>query len=250
MLKFFNGIRKSLIEQNQMGKYLKYAIGEILLVVIGILIALQINNWNEENSKRKKLETYLIALKQELNSNLIRLDKAAARSKRDYTKSVETMRKLNSDSAKYFTSKDIAKRNIGPVFKIELYSSVFKDIISTGVLENLQDLELKKKIFRIDKHLADYDEDFENAKNIWVEYMLPYHSKHANVPGLWDSINSVALPKLTFKNDIKAFVYNRDYANMLGSRARMVANLENSSLEIKQDFENIIENIDNYLNDD
>lgn len=47
MIKFFRHIRRSLINQNQMGKYFKYAIGEILLVVIGILIALQINNSND-----------------------------------------------------------------------------------------------------------------------------------------------------------------------------------------------------------
>ena len=47
MIKFFRKIRYNLMEQNKTGKYLKYAIGEIILVVIGILIALQINNWNE-----------------------------------------------------------------------------------------------------------------------------------------------------------------------------------------------------------
>lgn len=48
MIKFFRKIRYDLMEKNKTGKYIKYAIGEILLVVIGILIALQINNWNEE----------------------------------------------------------------------------------------------------------------------------------------------------------------------------------------------------------
>ncbi len=47
MIKFFRHIRQNLIMENKTGKYLKYAIGEIVLVVIGILIALQINNWNE-----------------------------------------------------------------------------------------------------------------------------------------------------------------------------------------------------------
>jgi len=47
MIKFFRQIRYNLMEQNKTGKYLKYAIGEIMLVVIGILIALSINNWNQ-----------------------------------------------------------------------------------------------------------------------------------------------------------------------------------------------------------
>ena len=48
MIKFFRKIRYDLMEKNKTGKYLKYAIGEIVLVVIGILVALQINNWNEQ----------------------------------------------------------------------------------------------------------------------------------------------------------------------------------------------------------
>ena len=48
MIKFFRKIRQRLLTENKFSKYLLYAFGEILLVVIGILIALQINNWNEE----------------------------------------------------------------------------------------------------------------------------------------------------------------------------------------------------------
>ncbi|MEN2281330.1 DUF6090 family protein [Algoriphagus sp. SE2] len=47
MIKFFRKIRYNLMSENNTSKYVKYAIGEIVLVVIGILIALQINNWNE-----------------------------------------------------------------------------------------------------------------------------------------------------------------------------------------------------------
>ena len=53
MIKLFRHIRRSLIQKNQMGKYFKYAIGEIMLVVIGILIALQVNNWNQSNQVRE-----------------------------------------------------------------------------------------------------------------------------------------------------------------------------------------------------
>jgi len=58
MIKFFRKIRKNLLMENKTGKYFKYAIGEIILVVIGILIALSINNWNEirkEGSEELKI---------------------------------------------------------------------------------------------------------------------------------------------------------------------------------------------------
>ncbi len=66
MIKFFRHIRKSFLEQNKMGKYFKYAIGEIFLVVIGILIALQINNWNEN----RKAETYEKTILNEIHNTL------------------------------------------------------------------------------------------------------------------------------------------------------------------------------------
>jgi len=58
MIKIFRNIRKSLIMENKTSKYLKYAIGEIVLVVIGILIALQINNLNEERKEFNKSKIY------------------------------------------------------------------------------------------------------------------------------------------------------------------------------------------------
>jgi hypothetical protein len=73
MIKFFRHIRKSLIEENKMGKYFKYAIGEILLVVIGILIALQINNWNEERKLQNEINTYLTQKLENLKEDKQRL---------------------------------------------------------------------------------------------------------------------------------------------------------------------------------
>ncbi|EAQ41261.2 DUF6090 family protein [Polaribacter sp. MED152] len=66
MIKFFRKIRQNLLMENKTGKYFKYAIGEIILVVIGILIALGINNWNE-NRKNKESEKIIL---NNINKNL------------------------------------------------------------------------------------------------------------------------------------------------------------------------------------
>ena len=69
MIKFFRRIRQKLIHEGNLRRYLIYAIGEILLVVIGILIALQINNWNENLKDRKDELNGLIDLKDEFINN-------------------------------------------------------------------------------------------------------------------------------------------------------------------------------------
>ena len=69
MIKFFRRIRFDLMEKNKTGKYLKYAIGEIILVVLGILIALQINNWNESKKSDRVLKNYYSQILQELEKD-------------------------------------------------------------------------------------------------------------------------------------------------------------------------------------
>ncbi len=74
MIKFFRRIRYDLMEKNKTGKYLKYAIGEIVLVVIGILIALQINNWNERRKALIDEKSTIASLKLEFQKNLSDLE--------------------------------------------------------------------------------------------------------------------------------------------------------------------------------
>ena len=82
MIHFFRRIRQGLVNQERIGKYLLYAIGEILLVVIGILLALQINNWNEESNIRAQEMT--------LRANIIESVKKAEIAAEQFTDAEET----------------------------------------------------------------------------------------------------------------------------------------------------------------
>ena len=62
MIKFFRKIRQNLLSEGKTGKYLKYAIGEIILVMIGILLALQVNNWNENRKAKIREKALLVNL--------------------------------------------------------------------------------------------------------------------------------------------------------------------------------------------
>ena len=70
MIKFFRHIRQKLLSEDRFSKYLLYAIGEIVLVVIGILIALQINNWNENRINNKLELQYLKRLEKDIRESI------------------------------------------------------------------------------------------------------------------------------------------------------------------------------------
>lgn len=73
MLRFFRKMRSALIPENRFGRYFFYALGEIVLVVVGILIALQVNNWNENRKTAKQEKNFFSDILNDLekdNANL------------------------------------------------------------------------------------------------------------------------------------------------------------------------------------
>lgn len=75
MIKFFRKIRQKLLSKNKFSKYLIYAIGEIVLVVIGILIALQINNWNENRKEHSIAQQYLKGIEADLKKDILQVNR-------------------------------------------------------------------------------------------------------------------------------------------------------------------------------
>jgi hypothetical protein len=78
MLLVMRKLKQSYFNNNEFRKYLLYALGEMALVVIGILIALQIDNWNAENVQQETLKNYLRTISRNIDSDLVSLDEIRA----------------------------------------------------------------------------------------------------------------------------------------------------------------------------
>ncbi|WP_143064722.1 DUF6090 family protein [Hyunsoonleella jejuensis] len=74
MMKFFRKIRQNLLSEGKTAKYFKYAIGEIILVMIGILLALQVNNWNNERLAEKQMRSFLHGIINDLKSDTLQFE--------------------------------------------------------------------------------------------------------------------------------------------------------------------------------
>jgi hypothetical protein len=85
MIKLFRNIRKNLLNEGKTTKYFKYAVGEIVLVVIGILIALQINNWNQLNRTKIEEKELLVLVKNAIKDDLKDLEDATSFVKKEIT---------------------------------------------------------------------------------------------------------------------------------------------------------------------
>lgn len=167
MIKFFRHIRKSLIEKNQMGKYFKYAIGEILLVVIGILIALQINNLNEERKLRNDEQVLLNQLKQEFESNLnqlnqkIEMREIMIKSAQRLLKMIDDKNEMIPDSIGHYLS----FTRMNPTF-----DPIRNDLTVGDKLSLIENVELKKMLTEWESN----EEQLEESERRWLYSLNTY----------------------------------------------------------------------------
>jgi len=128
MINFFRKIRKKLADDNKPLKYMRYAIGEIVLVVIGILIALSINNWNEYRKDREKEQKVLETLVNNLERNSVILDEGLI--------VVEKLDKSSKIVFDFFEGKLTYHDSLDYHFMFGRRSGVMQGIISSEGYEN------------------------------------------------------------------------------------------------------------------
>lgn len=150
MLKFFRRIRKRLIDGGSFNKYLIYAAGEILLVMIGILLALQINNANEARKDRNKEIGYLTNIRGDLITNGEKIDALIERR----NKRIETANKLighlEGDPVEDWHQFNLETIQIYTWERFYQHNYTFQELISSGNLSYLKSDSIKTLLFELE----------------------------------------------------------------------------------------------------
>lgn len=217
MLKFFRGIRKKLLHEGKTANYLKYTIGEIVLVVIGILIALQINNWNENRKNRIKEKAIL----KELH--------------KDFSKNLEEFYPIKQAQLNTFNSGEIVFRNIRTLHLQASRDSVFRyatgmfggypyhpsngvveSLISTGDINLIRNDTLRKYLVSWKDVLYDYSEDVAIDRELWAYQIEPYVIQHGDFLNVSSDKNKKLLTDTVFINMlVRKQFFNRNIVDAM-----------------------------------
>ena len=171
MIKFFRIIRKKLLVENSFSKYLLYAGGEIVLVVIGILLALSINNWNERRKQIEQEQIILKQLKTDYQANLLQLDNK-----------IEMRRKLIAESLNVFdiTSKDIiiSQDSLSKIFATFFMDPTFdpieSDMMNSGNIKLIRNDTLNQLLSHWTSDIMAYRESELIQHDHYISEIIPF----------------------------------------------------------------------------
>ena len=216
MIKFFRHIRKSLIEENKMGKYFKYAIGEILLVVIGILIALQINNWNQKRIASEEELQILANLKSEFEQNRKELGNAIKMNENlmktgryimDLIGEDESVIRSENTDSLLFQSFEYAQFNPS--------ENALSDLLQSGRLNLISNDYLKSLLYQWSRTKKGAEDQFSGLDDKIEEDLVPYITKHYSLKDV-DRYSRLAWKeKSKLPNDKTKLFRDMVYENLL-----------------------------------
>lgn len=157
MIKFFKHFRQRYISEGKTKKYVLYAMGEIVLVVIGILIALSINNWNENRKDLNEEQKIIFSLNEEFKKNLIELDSSIVGINRSLA-GIDSILKLMNKTIIIDNKSHSLDKLLSSVINIPRFfpsSFVLKELESSGRLTRLKNTKIKSLLYswnsKIDK---------------------------------------------------------------------------------------------------
>jgi len=178
MINFFRKIRKQLAEANRPFKYMRYAIGEIVLVVIGILIALSINSWNEQRIENKQEVELLRGLREEFQFNADQLNASINTNKKVAQVCKDLTQLIRTDSVKLAPEKlyELVMRMLD-FNSFDARTGVSGEIVTSGKLNILKNDALRAQLVNWLTLLQDCEEDILFRSDNYTMNLMPFLMK-------------------------------------------------------------------------
>ncbi|MCJ7758759.1 MAG: DUF6090 family protein [Gillisia sp.] len=151
MIKFFRKIRQKLLAENKFSKYLVYAIGEILLVVIGILIALQVNNWNEHRKSINAEKQYYKNIKRQLQEDIIVIKSNIDFNQRYYKQYQYAIQLINTNNQSNLDSLGIIAINLLEYSDFHQETYIYQTLVSSGEIKLLNNQKIIEGLQRLEE---------------------------------------------------------------------------------------------------
>jgi hypothetical protein len=173
MIKFFRKIRQNLLAENKMGKYMKYAIGEIILVMVGILLALQVSNWNQQRIASQKEELLLEALHNEFIENKAQLERVITKHERSMAHTQFAISHFPIDLETIdLDSLWEGMKHWGGWITFNPSQGVIRSLVNTSSFELISDPELRVLIVSWEDVLTDYQEEEILAVHVLEDFLI------------------------------------------------------------------------------
>jgi hypothetical protein len=174
MIRFFRNIRHKLVSENKVMAYLRYAIGEILLLVIGVFIALQINVWKDDQINKKEETFYLQKLRKNLTQDTLYLSQRIAGIKSALLTNDSLSQQLNDPHLEHFSSPNLI-HDLYNTFRFSPQTSTFDNLISTGKLDLITDQTFVDSLFIYYNDLNNYTKQWNESIDVYTRNIIgPY----------------------------------------------------------------------------
>ena len=239
MLKTFRRIRQELIDKGNLKRYLIYAIGEILLVVLGILIAFQINSWNDTRKSKYLEKQYLTNIKNEINTSVIKLDESIKFNTTTLNHIENILNHIEGDlpySSSLDTSFYVYQYFIVPELNFTTYETI-KNVGLNSINPNSLRLDISKL----------YEEEFSfltntirgNEQQYYQNVMTQFHIDH---------FKETSYLGKTIPNNYDILKQNQKYSNILyklkGIRMYSINSIKNVKTKVLEILVSIDSRID------
>jgi len=237
MIKFFRKIRQNLLTEGKTGKYFKYAIGEILLVVIGILIAVQVNDLNNDQKDKKMEQRYISDLMQDLKADSIAIAQ--------FIKNSDEQVRTKNNIVSYYNGQSYPKDSLvyyfeqqwKPIYNFTPILTTLEEMKSTGRISVISNLDLRRLILdtynKYEVHIKNNEGIYKMLQDEFWKVIL------SKLPNLYPDVQREPSNELDIESALKNFeIKNRLMVNYVMGMNKAIKNLQNINNQLLEELRN------------